>query len=585
MRKKFLLAMTLMLVTMVSWGQVLNIGGHRAVLDSINQMWLCSISQQNFGSDYTATINYGDSISEFAIDSTLVANGEEFVFQGVEGGKRYMVTAMLNDTIPVEGYITFTWLPVVELYGDFNNYYHYASVVVNEPDSALASPMFAKVKWRGHSTNSGIAHKRNFRIKFLNEEDTTKQNHRFFGLRNDNTWILDAGQQDFLRVRNRVSTDLWLDMARRPWYSDSLPNARSGSRGTMVEVLLNGEYMGVYNMCEPIDRKQVKAKRYEYNENNKLVFHGGIWKAQSWTRTVTMSNPASRNPGMPSWDGFVLKYPDREDVNTVLWKPLEDAVRFAHRADNSLKLRADSMGYYFDLPVMQDYYILIATIQALDNESRKIYYVCYDTQDNNRVTMFPWGLDISLGANIAPNLNQPEITSPERPMTWMSHLPMIGMLDVEEYYVELLQRYRDLRKTVLHTDSLVNRYRSAINNLEECGAAAREESRWSKDTDIARKVLDLSTEMDYVEDWIRRRMVFLDTCVFVDKVFPKYPEGDVNGDGEVNIADINTLINIILGGEDNSEGRSDVNHDGEVNIADVNRDLEIVLNGPDTPNS
>ena len=62
-------------------------------------------------------------------------------------------------------------------------------------------------------------------------------------------------------------------------------------------------------------------------------------------------------------------------------------------------------------------------------------------------------------------------------------------------------------------------------------------------------------------------------------------KGDVNGDGEVNIADINTLINIILGGEDNSEGRSDVNHDGEVNIADVNRDLEIVLNGPDTTNS
>ena len=570
-----------MLVATVSWAQVLNIGGHRAVFDNINQMWLCSISQSNFGSDYTATINYGDSISEFAIDSIAVANGEEFVFQSVEGEKQYIVTAQLNDTIPLTGYITFTWLPVVELYGDFNNYFHYASVIVNEPDSALAEPMFAKIRWRGNSSNSGSAHKRNYRIKFLNEEDTTKQNHRFFGLRNDNTWILDAGQRDFLRVRNRVSTDLWLDMARRPWYADSLPNARSASRGTMVELFLNDEYMGIYNMCEPIDRKQVKAKRYEYNENNKLVFHGGIWKAQSWTRTVTMSSPQERNPGMSGWDGFMLKYPDPADVRSVIWKPLEKAVWFAYRADESVKMRADSMGNYFDLPVMQDYYIFLATIQALDNESKKIYYVCHDTQENNRLTMFPWGLDICLGANIAPNLDQPEIISPERPMTWLSHMPMIGMLDVEEYYVELVQRYRDLRQTILNTDSLVNRYRNAINNLENCGAAAREESRWSGDTDLARKELNLSNEMDYVEDWIRRRMAYLDEYVFIDKEFPeypKYPEGDVNGDGEVNIADVNELINIILGGEDKSEGRSDVNHDQEVNIADVNRVIDIIFN-------
>ena len=56
-------------------------------------------------------------------------------------------------------------------------------------------------------------------------------------------------------------------------------------------------------------------------------------------------------------------------------------------------------------------------------------------------------------------------------------------------------------------------------------------------------------------------------------------KGDVNGDGEVNIADINALIGIILGGEDNTEGRSDVNGDGEVNIADINAVIEIILGG------
>lgn len=52
---------------------------------------------------------------------------------------------------------------------------------------------------------------------------------------------------------------------------------------------------------------------------------------------------------------------------------------------------------------------------------------------------------------------------------------------------------------------------------------------------------------------------------------------DVNGDGEVNIADINTIIDIILTGKLNLKG--DVNDDGEVNIADVNVIINIILNG------
>lgn len=53
-------------------------------------------------------------------------------------------------------------------------------------------------------------------------------------------------------------------------------------------------------------------------------------------------------------------------------------------------------------------------------------------------------------------------------------------------------------------------------------------------------------------------------------------QGDVNGDGEVNIADVNCLIAVILGAEDIYEGRADVNNDGEINIADVNAVITII---------
>ena len=52
-------------------------------------------------------------------------------------------------------------------------------------------------------------------------------------------------------------------------------------------------------------------------------------------------------------------------------------------------------------------------------------------------------------------------------------------------------------------------------------------------------------------------------------------KGDVNGDGEVSIADVNAVISIILKGEHNM--KADVNGDGEITIADVNAVIELII--------
>ena len=54
-----------------------------------------------------------------------------------------------------------------------------------------------------------------------------------------------------------------------------------------------------------------------------------------------------------------------------------------------------------------------------------------------------------------------------------------------------------------------------------------------------------------------------------------YITGDVNADNEINIADINAVIDIILAS--GSTPRADVNGDGEINIADVNALINIIL--------
>ena len=51
--------------------------------------------------------------------------------------------------------------------------------------------------------------------------------------------------------------------------------------------------------------------------------------------------------------------------------------------------------------------------------------------------------------------------------------------------------------------------------------------------------------------------------------------GDVNGDGEVNIADINAVIDAIISGKFNKN--ADINGDNEVNIADISELIDILL--------
>lgn len=53
--------------------------------------------------------------------------------------------------------------------------------------------------------------------------------------------------------------------------------------------------------------------------------------------------------------------------------------------------------------------------------------------------------------------------------------------------------------------------------------------------------------------------------------------GDVNRDGEVNIADLNVLIQYILSGTSGIIGRADINGDNEINIGDVNSLIDIIL--------
>lgn len=60
-----------------------------------------------------------------------------------------------------------------------------------------------------------------------------------------------------------------------------------------------------------------------------------------------------------------------------------------------------------------------------------------------------------------------------------------------------------------------------------------------------------------------------------DAELPTTLRGDVNGDDEVNIADINAVVDVILSGT--LIQAADVNSDGEVNVSDINAVIDCIL--------
>ena len=554
----------------VAWAQAIYLDGHKAVHDNLNNIWLCSVPQEVFGHEWAPVVTFDDDLTDVILVGTAVQNGDSVMLEPIAGGKLYPLSVRTGDGQVLSGNITFTWLPVLELNGEFSNEYAPGTVSLNAPDGSGKDDMLAKLKWRGGITNSGDKHKRNYHIKFV-DSIGEKKNRRLLDMRKDNHWKLDAGQIDPLRIRNRVCSDLWLDMARDPWFKAIDSTAVNGSHGRVTEVILNGKYHGIYGLIEPVDRKQLGLVKHDTVANK---FHGQQWVSKEWARTYVLP---SYNNNSNTWNKNEVNYPDFEEVHPTDWSTLYNAFNFVRRSDavDNWQALNDSLDYYFDTPVLEDYFILLVTLQAIDNETKNIYYSLYDkASGDKRLTVTAWDLDVSLGAKTLSGLTD-AMVSPERDLGWITNLCLGDMFNHSETHRKhIIDRYWQLRQTWLNTENLVARFQTAVDELENCGAAAREEARWSKDSDIGGKTLDISAEMEKVAQWIRRRMVYLDENIFVR---PATLSGDANDDGSVDIADVVALIDYCLSHEPVNEANSDVDNDGSINIGDIVCLIDIIL--------
>ena len=407
-----------------------------------------------------------------------------------------------------------TFLPLVEIRMPSCNSSTYTTGSMRVTDADLAgydSTVIAAFRYRGASAQNYA--KKSYAIK-LRDAEGNSVDREYFGLRDDNNWILDAMAIDRACMRNRVSTDLWNDFAAYPWYrrNGTEKKARTGTRGRFVEVFLNGKYHGLYCMTEKIDRKQLKLKKYvAETDSTAAEIHGVLYKSSQWCDEVHMTigttpRAYDNNKRSETWASWEVKYPDWEEEK-IDWGPLWNAINFITTSEE--EYFNDNFSAYFDQPMVRDYYLLVELIRGNDNAGKNMYLFGYDILGKKYkkcMGIAVWDMDSSWGRNW--NAADLYYTYDQPLSAFYSNFGLFVRLERSTYWSWkqlAAQRYAELRPTFFQPEALIKRFTDYRDLFLESGVTEREKQRWpTYHPDIAADVTDIAT-------WIERRIEFLDT--------------------------------------------------------------------------
>lgn len=378
----------------------------------------------------------------------------------------------------------------VEITGNFGNEYTQGKMTVTD---ALGNATTYNIdgKWRGSSAKQ--YKKKSYAIK-LTDENGNSIDASILGMRTDNSWILDAMAVDRARMRNRVSFDLWNDFATESYIKKKYePESFNGTHGCFVELTVNSSYNGLYCLTEKIDRKQLKLKKFKKNE-----VRGTLYKAEGWAGTTFWDYKEFDNT-KATWMDWSSQYPEIDDEGVTDYTPLANAIKFV--IESSDEDFQNNVEYKFDLPVWMDYFLFIKLIYAIDNTGKNTFTYVYDQTKDPMLGIAPWDLDATWGRSYdGSELGHETINI-------ANNLETRLLKDYTKGKEMMSDRYFALRKTLFASESLKSRFRRYFNLLNDNGVVERETKRWNGVDGIE---IDIRSEMDYIEQWIDKRLNTMD---------------------------------------------------------------------------
>ncbi len=462
---------------------------------------------------------------------------------------------------------------------------NYADTVAH-PGQNIDYEGYVALRYRGSSSFS-MSDKKPYSFRPLDkplEEGGSHKKVNILGMGKDNNWALLAPYADKSMLRDLLAFEV-----SRPWMEYT-------PQGRFCELFLDGTYYGVFILTEVVSKGKHRTNLPDPGESGDALTGGYIMEVNRTDGEVThisKYHPVS-NTGTPYTNkiiNFQYKSPDYEDMT-------EDQVAYINgRIDlmektlwNYRPSGSNEYDKYIDVTNFVDYQIAMELGHNVDGYRLSGKFFKRRDSVDQRFKMVVWDMNLAYGNAdyyqgwrtdtwIYKNNNILNQSGDEQlvPFWWYK------LNTSPEYTAALKSRWAQYRRNNLREDRIMATVDSLANVLTSHGAEARNSQAWPRwgwyvwpNYYIADNHAD---EVAWLKQWLHDRIAWMDEQFGFDP--NAHERGDVNGDGEVNISDVTTLIDYLL--ITNASGidteAADCNQDGSINIADVTALIDFLLVG------
>ena len=363
----------------------------------------------------------------------------------------------------------------------------------------------AGIEYRGAGAQRYIKKPYNFKLYTSSGE---KREAELLNIRNDNSWILDAMFLDVAHMRTRVNFDIWNEF-NKPYYVDQKPKAMSGTRGLHTEVILNGEYRGIFTLTDRIDRKQ-----YQIEQNG-----GYIYKAKGWTDACRLRGYSARSSNDDYyWNSADIEqeYPDADDGFAPNFNHMADLIDFV--AGSSKEDFSAHFEEHLDMNSIVDGFIFLNMIVAKDNVGRNTFWIVRNINESKKFMHGLWDLDGTLGRTWHRYTEDPS-------QGWVCDGFRIYERIINEnpanIHQKIYDRWNELKVGSLSLENFSQKVDGYANLMIESGARDREVGRWMQ-LDMNDQPYwgyasvyfnDLEYEVMYMKEWWEKRLKKMDSLI------------------------------------------------------------------------
>ena len=439
---------------------------------------------------------------------------------------------------------------------------------------------YVALRYRGNSSFD-LSDKKPYSFRPLDkplENGGVKKKVSILGMGKDNNWALLAPYADKSMMRDLLAFEV-----SRPWMEYT-------PQGRYCELFLDGTYYGVYILTEVVSNGKHRLNLADPGNSGDALTGGYIMevdRSQDEVTYVSRYHPLS-NTGAPYSNKYIYfsyKSPDYEDLTQGQINYITGRI---HQMETSLwqyrPAGEPTYRAYLDMENFIDYQLAMELGHNVDAYRLSGKFFKRRDSEDPHFKMVVWDMNLAYGnADYYQgwrtdtwsyrNNNTLYIDGDQMlvPFWWYK-------LNTDPDYVKALKaRWAQYRRGNLRQDRIMATVDSLAQVLTAGGAVNRNGQAWPRwgryvwpNYHIAS---DFADEVAWLKQWLTERIAWMDQQLGFDPSAPT--PGDVNGDGVVNIADVNVIIDMILAGSAHSAG--DVNGDSTVNIADINAIINIIL--------